>query len=520
MTVSVQNPYLCRYQTILRPNRWPSLLLLGLVLLLQSCEKPAGEPPVEDQSSLLEAWEDERIQVVYRDRYEEVFRLLQEMKMGVARQALDKLDIPKDSVHDLFFEGILRAWLGDNQGAVERLSRAARESGQPLHGPMLKEKADVWHLNPDFIESPDFLPDDILYLQRCFFLQSIADQIVKGCRSPSEKVTRILDWVFRNVGFFEPVDIGPRPADILIRGYGLCDRQAWVMALLCQRVGVPAGLALLAQDVEELALHTMCEVLVGGRWLLCDPTQGTVVKVDGRPVTLEEIELLLQEKTGDPEFQKEFGRFRKPTIGVACIADGTFPRFGLLEPYLRAIAPRVKAHYDLAEGLELASGISIHENRRRDFVVGVWDYPFHVLALYTRKDFLETRAEDLQRAERYMEPRVLQLIGQPESALVSYFHTAQRLDPAAQQDTVYFSALCKFDLERYSEAAQALSLYLRDYPQGLWRSGATFHLALCKEKLDDIPTAIQLYGQLQDVGAARLHLKRLTGPEKTETPVE
>ena len=503
-----------------RPYRWPSLFLLGLALLFQSCAKPTEEPPVEDQSALLEAWEDERIQVVYRERYEKAFRLLEGMKGKDAGQELAEIEIPVDSVHDMFFDGILRAWTGDNRGAVERLSQAARLSGRPLRDPMLKQKAETWHLNPDYIESAEFLSNDILYLQRCVLLQSVADQIVAGCRSPSEKVSRILDWVFRNVGFFEPVEIGPRPADILIRGYGLCDRQAWVMALLCQRVGVPAGLALLAQDVEGFALHTMCEVLVGGRWLLCDPTQGTVVKVDGRPVTLEHIERLLQERQDDPEFQEEYGRFRKPTIGVACIADGTFPRFALLEPYLRAISPRVKVHHDLAKGLEMTSGFSIYGDRKRDFVVGVWDYPFHVLASYTQKDYLEKRAKDMQRAERYTGPRVLQLIGQPEQALLSYFHTAQQLDPAARQDTDYFSALCKFDLKRYPEAAQAFSLYLRSYPQGLWRTGATYHLAQCKEKLDDPSEAIRLYGQLQDVGLARLHLQRLTAPEKTETPVE
>ena len=448
----------------------------------------------------------ETIQSIYRERYQGIVDRLNAFDHQTALEALKSTTTPWDAIHDLFIQGILFAWLGQDNLASRRLTAAAVLEPTPLSHSILAQHAGKWRLDAATINDTNFSIEDSRYIRRCYFLQRITDQVVSGCRDDEEKVERLLDWVFRHIAFYEPEAVEVSPMDILLRGYGVCDRSAWVLALLCERAGLPVSIVLLGKPVtEEFSSHTLCQVLVSGRWLLCDTTQGTFLGFgqEGVPATLDHIILRLDREKDNAALQEKYGAFREAGIGVVCEAEGSFPRFSLLEPYLRVIPPHASVFVDLQARLALAATALSQAEADRKNSIGVWDYPFFSLSTYRNPLFAAVRKKNLARMLAYRDARILQLLGFPREAVQAYTKSAETCDAEAREDILFFTAQCHQEAGNLREAEKNFSLYLSRYPEGRWKTMAVYDLARSKEETGDIAAAAKLYGTIDGVMAAR-----------------
>lgn len=447
----------------------------------------------------------ENIEAIYQERYKAVVDSLNEFETRTSLETLKSIKAPPKSIHDLFFQGILFAWLGQDQPAAQRLTAAALSDPRPLSSIMLVRNAKKWRLNPAGISVRQFSPSDCPYMRRCYFLQRIANRIIAGSQNDMEKAERLVEWVFRHVAFFEPDVTYASPMDILLRGYGLCDRSAWILALLCQRAGLPASIALLQKPTETISNHTLCQILVSRRWLLCDTTQGTFVRLgpDGALATFENIIPRLEKERDNASFQEEFGVFREAGIAVVYEAEGAFPRFSLLEPYLRVIQPYIPLFVDLQAQLDRARTALSNVGGDRRSQVGVWGYPFFVVGAYRNPSFSSVRQKYLSRMLAYRDGRFLQLLGFPREAIQAYAKSGENCAAEAREDILYFIAQCFREAGNLDDAEANFSLYLSRHPDGRWKKMATYHLARIKEETGDLSAAVKLYRTIHEIGAAR-----------------
>ncbi|MFH1738845.1 MAG: transglutaminase domain-containing protein [bacterium] len=506
----------CQSSSI-RTNRGQAAfrIVVGIAIvmgvLIGTCSRfRESEPESTSMEITTPASSSDRIDLVYEEKYAEIVNLINTLDHEAALSAL--LDTRIDTNDDLFIRGIFLSWLGRDEEAAESLTDAAkRVTGYPASQLLLRH-TEKWGLDPTTIEEKRFTVDDSRYIRRCHFLQRIADRVTSGSSSELEKTERLLDWVFRHIAFFEPDVINIGALDILLRGYGVCDRSAWVLALLCQRAGLPATVVLLGRptvtgrDLAEFdSTHTLCQVLVSGQWLLCDTIQGTFVTHEdsGERATLKEILARLEAEPENTSLQETFDGYHQAGVGAVFEADGTFPRFRLLDPYMRVIPPYPAVFEDLDKSLEIAYSAVPEVDGKRTNETGVWDYPFYSRTSYNDAEFLAYREKILAPLESYRDARILQLLGFPIQAIHAYARSVETSPPEAEEDLIYFMAQCHYETGVLQNAETGFQMYLEKYPNGRWRPWAIYQLARAKEERGDLSGALELYRSIEHLGAAR-----------------
>ena len=496
--------------------------LLALALLAVACilfEVLDSREPRSDQQRPLPAQDDiSEIKSIIEHKYSEVVDLVNRFEHQAALEALQGLEPPGQSIHDIYIRGILFAWIGEDDRAAQLLTQASRSHSEPLTSRVLEKNASKWEIDPDAIGYRHFTSEDSRYIRRCFFVQTIADHATKGCRTDREKIDQLLEWVFRHVAFFEPKLIDISPVDVLLRGYGLCDRSAWVLSLLCIRSGLPANVLFLGRPISNLSSHTLCQVLVSGEWLLCDTTQGILLTFeDGTPATLDEIIRRFNQNDSDGAFREKYGSFEKAGVGVVCEGRGAFPRFELLEPYLQCIPPYASAFADLLSRYETAVTCLAPE-RNTKVQIGFWDYPFFSLSSYSDPESLRRRREVLSHTLHYRRARILQLVGMSDQAMIAYATSIEDAPAEAKEDILFFIAQTQQEAGHLQAAENNYSRYLSTFPEGQWTKQVIYHLARLKEDQGDYSAAIALYRRILDVTVAARRAAELerTGPRASE----
>ena len=116
------------------------------------------------------------------------------------------------------------------------------------------------------------------------------------------------------------------------------------MASLAQRAGMDAEIVFLKTDQKLRSSHTLCQIEISGRRLLCDTSNGTFLFLNGEPFGLLDIvEHLLAAQRGEP-VPEDFAHFAAASVGLAFEAEGIFPRLQLLDPHLRLMQPPGRAY--------------------------------------------------------------------------------------------------------------------------------------------------------------------------------
>jgi len=452
----------------------------------------------------------------YTQKYVEIARLTNSLEYDAALKALD--GISTDTVHDLFIRGILMAWIGQDEKSASLLTQAAKWVPLPAANPVLVRHEARWNLKPDVVNSAVFSVEDSQYLRRCHFMQRIADRLVEGCMTDQEKAERLLEWVFLHVAFLEPDVVNVGAVDVLMRGFGVCDRSAWVLSLLCERAGLDSVIVLLgepeiagATEAKIRSSHTLCGIRASDRWLLCDTVHGSLVSFEdtGEQATLASIRQRLLVEPDNALLKEQFEGYLRAGVGAACQAEGVFPKYQLLEPYIRILPPHPSVYVDPDRLQQMVADSVTIEDGTATNPAGIWDYPFHSFASYRDPAFLKKRQEAHANLLSYQNARILQLLGHPSEALQAYLKASESSSPSAAEDILYFMAQCHYETGDTTNAEKSLSIYIQKYPQGRWRTYALYQLARVEEEMNQSEIAARLYRTIDSFRIARNRAERL-----------
>lgn len=470
--------------------------------------EPAVQEPVEPPSNF------DEIQSVYLERYAELVTRINDDPFDVqsVENDLEGLIQNYDSNHDRIFQGLLLAWLQEPERAAARLTMAVE--GQPLSpvDPLVANRYQTLRFERDDLFGPTFTTYDCHYLWHCYVFQRLANRIVMGCRNDREKADRILDWVYRHVLFDEPTIFNLRPFDIVLRGYGLCDRSVWVFTLLAARAGLVTGIAMIGAPDPVDSKHTVCLVRIDDQWLVCDTTLGVFVRIKEMDATILEIvqEAERQKTSSNPD--PYFAPFALTTIAIGFNANGIPPRFTLLDPYFCIMLTYGKVSVSLTRLQQDLITLVPDRVRNRTWRPTVWGFPFNMRADGRDPDYHESWKNYFAPVLQCQPARLNQLFGYPRAAAAIYEQLESVIQTKWKERCCFLRAQSFFDGGDMKQAEAVFIDFLRRYPNARWKSMGILHLARCKVALGDIENAEKLYQTIHDLEIVRRDLEHIKHP--------
>jgi len=353
---------------------------------------------------------------------------------------------------------------------------------------------------PAVAPDADFLRRRVLYARLVKSLQR---------DDPRETVMAVFDYVVQNVasvaGPGEKPDIGVMPETVLARGYGVCNRSAWLFCTLLEQLRVDpeerthfASYILYLRDPETgISHHTIAGVRIDGRVYLFGTYSGLpVLKQNGKIATLEEVIL----NPADID-SVEIGGLRQLVKGaevaasilLVAVEPETVHEFSAAaQAALDTDAPILYRDYSAAlPGLAgtLWPGVKVPqttahtlENPASKNLIKLWDYPFRIganlrLAKYRDEiDAAHTWLRELKNA------RLADLAPGNAPEGDPYEGLLEKLDAGSdgREAAEYFRA--RFLLKHHpSEGEAAAAKFIDDHPASLWRNPILLALgeALC-----------------------------------------
>jgi len=243
--------------------------------------------------------------------------------------------------------------------------------------------------------------EDISYIRRAFFYKKTAVAIVKGLKSNREKVMALFNWTCENVQS-PPAgkDTAALPIDIIKRGYGGCDRSAWVLVALAQQLGYPAHIFYMINPETNTSPHTIAQIFLDGKWVLFDTYKSLVFwdKQNENLIGINEAIDYPDLLDKDPAYKNELKRyFSQGIVWVVTEAQGSFPKMKIVERMLKNYfqgAPNLyhdvfkemffTAHTlsgknisTLTPGLKTSKAV-LYKVEGRTYLLGLWFYPFNL----------------------------------------------------------------------------------------------------------------------------------------------
>lgn len=133
------------------------------------------------------------------------------------------------------------------------------------HLPLFKQEG----VKQSFLTRKSFNQVDAFFWHQAQFIKSISRNTLTSDQDPVESLYN--DVVMRFSIKSEAEDISSYPFHIWQRGFGACDRQAWVMCELVYQLGGKASVIYLRHPETKSSPHTICEVFYNKKHYLIDP---------------------------------------------------------------------------------------------------------------------------------------------------------------------------------------------------------------------------------------------------------
>ncbi|MCM8536014.1 MAG: hypothetical protein NE334_08775 [Lentisphaeraceae bacterium] len=213
----------------------------------------------------------------------------------------------------------------------------------------------------DFLERRTFDGFDIFYLrQKLFFSSILKENNVKSVKSAFDLVRRniLSSSSFKDKSAF--------PIQIWERGYGVCDRQCWVLAEMITQLGGSVKIVYLRDSQTQVSRHTICEISHMGVDYIVDPLYGKFVKKSIKSLTQKDIKKIWKEY---PDIHKDFSN---ATVYLPLMPND--------------YTPRIRALCKLSNQILGESWIKFDErfDEQQQFGLNVlpWDYPVRLLASF------------------------------------------------------------------------------------------------------------------------------------------
>jgi hypothetical protein len=191
----------------------------------------------------------------------------------------------------------------------------------------------------------------LLFAEDNSFLDGICSALGARDLAPEARAVRLYRWASTYDDNIPPSESAapPSPYDSLTlrsivahRAYfqADCGPKAWLLVALAERAGLK-GRELRLCDSAHITRHVVCEVRIGSRWVVFDPTLGLDFRRrDGRPATAAELRdpaLLAANATRAPQYDAHRWRFDH--------AERLhFEKLPLLGGLLRRLAPHITGH--------------------------------------------------------------------------------------------------------------------------------------------------------------------------------
>ena len=364
---------------------------------------------------------------------------------------------------------------------------------------------------------PVVLPDADFVRRRVFYSE-IAERLKRN--TPRETVMAVFNYVVANVssatGPGEKAGVGVTPETILLRGYGVCDRGAWVFCTLLEQLRIAAYVIYLREPETDVSHHTIAGAEIDAAIYLFDTYSGTpVINSAGRVATLGDV---FEHPTdidsvtigGKPQLAKGLDvancalllPFEPETIHP--ISAGLQSALTKTAPPERR-APILYRDYRMAlihagavafPGVPLDGEASRLKNPKTGNLLSLWDYPFRIGYNLRLEDYRREVDTAHHWPAHFREARARQLAGRPDAAA---FDAIIASLPAADEGRVAAEYFRATSLVPQPAANDAAAKFLDAHPQSFWRDAI----------LQGLGEALAVDGKFDD---ARGYLEQITGP--------
>jgi len=376
------------------------------------------------------------------------------------------------------------------------------------------------------------------YVERADWYRRIALHAAPS-GSDEERALALFEWTVRNVqsscGNAEGEDVGVFPLDIIKRGYGLCDRSAWVFVTLLRFTGLDGCVIYLRDEKTGESHHTIAGALLRNRIYLFDTYCGLPVAdlSTGKILTFDEVVNQPQKldalQVDGERFPMKSSDFKSATVFLAVEPEAITPEIRLAEEILAQGGYEIRLHCDyeaelmrLAEGIfgrkDFSSSPPVISSAQSDNQVALWDYPFRIGWLLHYDPMYQKRIHSLlSRYEMLSGARLAQATGRFDEAEALCRDILQSAKEPLREDAVRILCLVQFERGRFEECLKRCDSYLRDYPKGLWTETVRFLKAESLARLGRTDEALKVFDSI--TGARRIRARVRRKALKCEMPL-
>lgn len=196
--------------------------------------------------------------------------------------------LPPDALAEQWLEAVAA---GDVARAIDAARQLAPPPDNVAVDPAIASMAKKNGVDPAFF-GDSFNKWDFQLWRDALFFQGKAREIVAG---RDDKIPALYDAVVAHVKPVEHAPIrAPWPYEMWRRGWGVCDRQAWVVAELAYQLGWDGQVVYLRDQKTGVSPHTVCELRhwEGGVWLADPFTKNLLPKTSVADLAVDKKRLL------------------------------------------------------------------------------------------------------------------------------------------------------------------------------------------------------------------------------------
>lgn len=350
--------------------------------------------------------------------------------------------------------------------------------------------------------------EELDYIRSAIIYKRLVKKLTEGLKSERDIIFTLFEWTVRNIvilGIMDGPALNAFPYDFMMRGFGCCDRSAWVLATLAYQAGYHA-------NVISMHSHAITQIYLEDTWALFDPHFGIIFKNDKKLLGLDdraEIEQIIKDndlygdhveqiiKDNDFYGDHGFADLMKSNIVTICEPLSILPKMKILQNILnRNCMDPPRVYYDLLgelsftistmdsslpNKLELPVKVPYTIHGKTNNVL-VWLSPFEGRFSYKCGSYNNNLEKHFPQLKHYKKARECQIMGDFENALDEYDKIfSQTLNLDIKESLIYNKALCYYEIEDYAEAKKLFLFYRRNYPHGKEIKGVEHHLGLIKD---------------------------------------
>ncbi len=342
--------------------------------------------------------------------------------------------------------------------------------------------------------------DDLDYIRKVVIYKKLVETITKGLRSDREIIFALFDWVYRNITVscgIKERGLGREttafPYDYMMRGFGGCDRSAWVLVALANQAGFHA-------NIVAMPSHSMTQIFFENKWVLFDCFYNVIFKNEENLLGLDDLPAIKTVIKESKCYYKEiYNDLNKYNIEVICEPLSILPKMAVLQTTLnRNCCNPPIIYFDIMDELSFAissivpeiaiksdSYISVpyaFQSKKHKIYVAL--NPFIERYPYILGAYRKIIEEHYPYLKYFTNAGEFQIMGAYTSAIKEYDKVvAMPAQNSISSKLIYNKALCYYEMKDFSKASRLFKLYQKNYPNGEDANGVNYHLKLLNRSI-------------------------------------